>query len=205
LEERIVYLFGGVKWLGTTVVILSVLGCVDEKAAKQASKEIKKTNPSGQIEFCRVIADYGVAYLNEVNGPDHLDKKQNIQDLYEARTETIKRALGSGAVVKWRGTLDEIYAIENKGALLEVKLPCESSLSNNDSLIIPLESELYQALREYHEGSTIIFSGHFILPPENKDGEYPYKIFYAEQSFTQSGSMEKPEFYFQFTDFHKEH
>ena len=158
---------------------------------------------SQQDKFCDVVSDYRSLYFSEKEKAFYIDQKTTLEVIVTERTEKLKSILGNGTVQNWNGTISKILVSEGKGAFLDVKLPCGTFLEPQDSLIIHIESELYQKLRKYSENSQIVFSGNFIIPPsDDAQGKYPHEIFYGEKSLTTEGSIKEPEFLFQFTDFH---
>ena len=144
-------------------------------------------------------------YYEEAGKPNYIDKEENEKKIYLDRTEKLKQILGDGKVNQWKGVVDKIISLD-RGAYLDVRLPCNAYLRSNSSysnFIILKDTKLYQKLRRYSENSKIVFSGEFLLPPNKKAEKImPHLIYYGETSFTNSGGMSEPEFIFKFTDFH---
>jgi len=184
------------------IVLVSFLAIVISACSDGSSNSEAKAY-SQQDKFCDVISNYRSLYFSEKKKAFYIDQNASLEIIVTERTEKLKSILGNGTVENWNGTISKISISKDKGAFLDVKLSCGAFLEPQDSLIIRIESELYQKLRKYSENSKIVFTGNFITPPsEDAQGKYPHEIYYGEKSFTTEGSIKEPEFIFQFTDFH---
>jgi hypothetical protein len=185
------------------ILILSI--AVFISACSEPTSSIQNSQLSqSQVSFCKTISTYKNMYISEKDKDFYIDQKEKIKHIYNSRTEKLKTILGNGKVDHWQGIIKDIIVSEGKGAYLEVQLSCDTSLEAQDSLIIAINSPLYQELRNYSENSNIIFSGTFLLPPDDSStNKYPHEAYYGEKSFTENGSMKEPEFLFMFTQFHK--
>ena len=178
-----------------------LVACGDEDKSS-ANYEHEKASSKQEL-FCNVISNSRDTYLEEKEKDFYIDQEAKIQRIYDQRTLKLKELLSDGSVSNWNGEIKDILVSKGKGAFLEVGIGCDTTLEPNDSLIISIDSELYQKLRNYSENSKMKFSGTFITPKAaDKNGEYPHKPFYGEKSFGQNGSMREPEFLFRFSEFH---
>lgn len=184
----------------TILIVLAILtGCSESNNSSESSKK----SISKQEMFCAIITDSKKLYISEKEKYFYLDQESEIQKIYSQRTLQLKTLLGNGSVSGWNGKIGGMTVSKGKGVYLKINLSCKVTLEPNDSLIIPINSELYQKLRKFSKKSSITFSGNFIPPPNSdKDGKYPHEPFYGEMSFTKNGSMKEPEFLFKFTAFH---
>ena len=186
-----------------TIIILSIALIISACSEPTGSVQNSQLAQS-QVSFCKTISTYKNMYISEKDKDFYIDQKEKIKNIYNNRTEKLKAILGNGKVDHWQGIIKNILVSEGKGAYLEVQLSCDTSLEAQDSLIIDINSPLYQELRSYSENSNIIFSGNFLLPPDGSSAnKYPHQAYYGEKSFSENGSMKEPEFLFMFTQFHK--
>ena len=174
---------------------IMALGCSDN--------EEKNIDRSVQDKFCEVISNHREQYNNESDKDFYLDQKDEKSKIFQNRKQNLQNLLADGNVTNWVGVISSILP-SDEGAYLTVKLSCDVELRPNDSFLISKGSALYENLKGYSENSEITFSGKFQTPKsEDILDKYPYESFYSESSFSKSGSMEYPEFYFQFSDFKK--
>lgn len=179
------------------LIMLTAFGCSQSESDSQKKEQIA----TNQEAFCEVISSYKEKYLTEKKKNFYIDQESTLENIYTQRTETLKKILKDGVVKNWNGKISDIVLSKDKGAFLEVSLSCGVTLEPQDSLLIPIDSKLYQDLRKFSEKSKITFSGNFLTPPDTESqGKYPYEIFYGEKSFTKEGCIEAPEFLFRFTE-----
>lgn len=173
-----------------TAALLVITACSDQKSSL----------PQQQAKLCETVTRYRELYATEKQKEFYIDKDETLTRIFSERTSELRKVLGEGQVDGWHGTIKKILVSQGKGAFLEVTLPCKVLLKPQDSLIIKIDTPLYETLRQFHENSEIIFSGNFLVSPSNAAAEYPYKTYYGETSFTESGSMDEPEFLFMFRE-----
>lgn len=175
--------------LATLAVFVLLTACGDKKPSM----------PKQQIAFCETVNKYRSMYSAELEKDGYIDKQKTLANIYSERTSQLIKVLGDGNVVGWTGTIKKILPGKD-GAFLEVTLPCNTELKPQDNLIIKIDTPLYESLRRVHEKSEIQFSGTFLVSPTKAPSEFPYKVYYGETSFSESGSMRLPEFLFMFTE-----
>lgn len=160
----------------------------------------KESNSSAltqqQINFCEAINKSRATYKAEQEKEFYIDKDKKLTSIYHERTAQLVNILGDGKLDKWAGSIHKITVSEGRGAFLEIALSCGAYLSPTDAQIIPINSALFESLRRFPEKAEITFSGNLYVSPTKSISDYPYKAYYGEQSFTESGSIGKPEFIF---------
>ncbi|HSH97121.1 MAG TPA: hypothetical protein VK954_02415 [Methyloradius sp.] len=164
-----------------------------------ACAEQKPTMPQQEITFCEIVNKYRDIYVSESNKDFYIDKEAKLASIFSDRTTQLIQVLGDGNIVGWQGYIKQILS-SKEGAFLEVTLPCKVELKPQDNLIIKINTPLYESLRNFHEKSEIHFSGNFLVSPTNVPSEFPYKAYYGETSFTETGSMREPELLFMFRE-----
>ena len=176
----------------------------DEKEInfKEELSQDSLNSPAGpeiQLRFCLMINKYRKAYQKEKNEGNPLGKKDRLNNLFEKRNVELKKLLLSGAIEGWTGNIKKLYD-SSKGAFLVIELPCKTLFkATPDKLIISSDTQVYKALSQTKPKEKIKFSG-ILFPLGKFPGGYPElnKVVYHEDSFTQSGSMDEPEFLFRF-------
>jgi predicted small lipoprotein YifL len=177
------------KWFATAAILALIAACGEKKPAM----------PPQQIEFCNAVNKYRDAYAAEADKEFYIDKETKLASIFSERTTKLIRILGEGNIVDWSGTINKITPIKD-GAFLEVTLPCQVELKPQDNLIIKINTPLYESLRSFHEKSEIRFSGSLLVSPTKVPSAFPYKAYYGETSFSESGSMREPELLFMFKE-----
>ena len=137
-------------------------------------------------------------YNHELKKELYIDKERTLNNIFAERTSELKKVLGNGNIENWHGRIKYIK-IKEEGVELHVSLSCNARLESRGDLIIKVATPLYEILRGYHENSEITFSGNFLICSNNAKCDF-HDMYYREKSFTQSGSMDEPEFLFQFKE-----
>jgi len=157
-------------------------------------------NSIKQHEFNGIIKTFSQLYTQEENKSKYLDQENNLKKIVAERNRSLKQLLPDGMVHEWRGAIADLGtaegmwgAVAGEGAHLTVALPHGVELTTFEETAIPLDSALFQKLREYSVGDPIIFSGKFARDDVGS---------FNEMSLTQGGGMHSPYFQFLFTDFH---
>ncbi|PTE15968.1 hypothetical protein [Pseudogemmobacter blasticus] len=116
------------------------------------------------------------------------------------RGKAICEAVPSRAVKDWIGTVYElttngdgwgVFSVEMEGDIWLSTWNNAFSDAGSNTLIDP-SSELFAALAELQEGQQVVFSGSFFKDPTDGDC-------FDEKSLSLSGSMDQPEFVFDFS------
>jgi hypothetical protein len=189
------------KMVITALLFLSFLSCLGKREVSNSHEStVQVWLPQQQIEFCNLVTDYRNQYRAEFDKENYIDKRTNLRSIFSNRTSALQEVLGNGVVNGWKGKISEILVSEGKGVFLSVSLPCKAQLKPQDNLIIRIGTPLYESLRKYQEKQEVTFSGNFLISPTDSVGDYPYKAYYGEQSFSESGSMDNPEFLFLFKE-----
>jgi hypothetical protein len=175
-----------------------ILICV-VSAFSACSTQNQASPKSKQILFCETISKYREIYDNEGKKEFYIDKEKNLNNIFAERTSELKKVLGDGRIENWNGWIKYIQ-VEKEGVRLDVELSCNTRLQTPSDLIIKIDTPLYEALRRFHERSPIVFSGNFIICSKNDGCGDFHNMYYRERSITQSGSMDEPEFRFEFRD-----
>jgi len=152
-----------------------------------------------QEKFCRIISKYRKAYENETRTGNPLGKKRRLMSIFEKRNIQLAHLLSSGAIQGWAGRITKLSDVSS-GAILVVELSCNALFkATPNPLIIPPDTEVYKALAQTKPNQQIRFSG-TLFPRGEFPGGYPefHAVAFHEDSFTQSGSMDEPEFLFRF-------
>jgi hypothetical protein len=155
--------------------------------------------PDTQQKFCKIINQHRDTYREETNTGSPLGRKERLHAIFEKRNTALDNLLSTGAVQGWVGKIRKIYDVSS-GAGLIVELPCGTALkATPNKVIIPRGTNLYKLLFQVKLNQKITFSG-TLFPRGTFPGGYPefHAVAFHEDSFTQSGSMNKPEFLFRF-------
>jgi len=117
------------------------------------------------------------------------------------RSQAVCNGFSSPFVTGWRGTVETLSSTSGGMGVLSVRVSphltlsttnnkFSEDLSNIKTLIYPNEA-IYSQVSNLQNGESVVFSGQFVSNDEDDC--------FAEQSLTQSGSMEDPEYTFRFT------
>jgi hypothetical protein len=168
---------------------------------EDSSKEVKTVtigNPD-QIQFHNNLKNYSKKYADQSN---EIQKSA----VYREVGEYLKKYLKNGKVEEWEGTLIKIGTTEGgKKLYISIKSDLEDfdiiyGTWNNElsdystGSMIPLGNPVYDQVAKLNEGDKIIFSAKFI--PDNKKG-------FSEQSITESGFVDEPEYNLKFISIRK--
>lgn len=155
-------------------------------------------------EFCLIVDKYREQYNSIQSKKNYLDKETDIKSTLMDHRKSIVEFLGNGDVKAWKVKISYLSStMDGSGALVQFDLPCKAELhSSADRLIIKRDSELYGSLRAFAEGDEALIYGEFEKADGSSEsmqlGKYPFDRFapFGEVSFTESGSIENPEFTF---------
>jgi hypothetical protein len=170
----------------------------DARGAKNANCDEKIEIPQQQTAFCEAINSYRKLYFNEYHKKKYPEQKSSLEAIYNERTLKLREILGDGNIQGWKGTIRTITVEEGDGAWVEVNLPCNTRLGSKDDLVIKVDTPLYETLTRFHDRAPITFSGNFLLASAKSQGQSADQAHYQESSFTPGGSMDSPEFLFNF-------
>ncbi len=162
--------------------------------------EEKLTIPQQEINFCEVISNYRKLYFNEYHKKKYIDQKKTLESIFNERTSKLIELLGDGNIQGWKGIIRTITVEQGDGAWLEVNLPCNTRLESKDDLVIKVGTPLYESLIKFRERAPITFSGNFLIIPAKSTTKSFDSTYYEESSFTPGGSIDSPEFLFNFKE-----
>ena len=186
-------MFFNYRLISALAVIFFITGC------GQKEPEVKY-QPS-QAEFMGIVLDNRQQYFTEYEKEFYLDKEKILKNILLKRNELLNSVIKNNEISMWKGKISRMFLTSEGEAWLEVALLDGSKLATNDNTVLQPDSQLFQTLRSYQVGSEVNFSGKFILPKERD--ERRNEVYFIEKSFTEKGSMEEPEFSFEFTAFHQ--
>ena len=170
----------------------------EEKMAARTYSNPEETLDKQQAEFCQTISNYRKLYFNEYHKKEYPEKKKNLEDIFNERNSKLIEILGDGKIQGWKGIIRTITVEEGDGAWVEVNLPCNTRLESKDDMVIKIGTPLYESLTRFHDRSPITFSGDFLIAPEKSSNPSLNQTYLEETSFTPGGSMDSPEFSFNF-------
>lgn len=126
--------------------------------------------------------------------------------VYRDMVSYLQSYLKSGNIQNWEGEITDIKTTEGGK---KVSVTIESNLNNNEikygtwnnelsdwgsNSMIPIGSKVYKDLENIKEGNNVVFSAQFV---------YDDKRGFKEQSLTESGFVEKPDFVLRFMSIKK--
>jgi len=155
--------------------------------------------PEQEVAFCEIITNYRKLYFNEYHKKKYPDQKKNLQSIFDERAAKLTEVLGAGDIQGWKGIIRTITVEHGDGAWLEINLPCNTRLESKDNQVIGVGTPLFESLMTFRERAPLSFSGNFFVVP-TKSSDQPLAPFYEESSLTSAGSIDSPEFFFQFKD-----
>ena len=154
--------------------------------------------PRQEMDFCKVITAYRKLYFNEYHKNKYPEQEKNLQSIFNERATKLTEVLGDGNIQGWLGIIRTITVEEGDGAWLEINLPCNTRLESKDNQVIKKGTPLYESLITFRENKPVSFSGNF-FPVSVNSSDPPFEwAFFQESSFTPGGSMDSPEFLFQY-------
>ena len=179
--------------ISTFLVILLTTACTP--------KEPVVKYQLSQAEFMNIVSEHRYQYFSEYEKEFYLDKDQTLKSILMKRNDALNNVIKNNDTIEWKGNISRMFLTSENEAWLELVLADDSKLATNDNTVIQPDTDLFQELRNYQVGSEIYFSGKFVRPSEEW-GKHRNEKYFSEKSFTEKGSMEEPEFYFEFTSFH---
>ena len=163
----------------------------EEKLAQaEFNSKVDKALTQKQKEFIALIDSMRTLYLKEEN-------QLKLTRIRKKREAELKKLLPKRNISNWKGKITSLYTDMDEKAYVEIKLHGSRNITiSNNSLFeegIKGNTKTYNNLAELEIGDLVNFSGRFMY--DNLD----YKDYLWEESLTESGSMEKPEFRFIFS------
>lgn len=150
--------------------------------------------PEQQAAFCEIIDDHRSKYTAIEDQGNSINKKEQLNQIFKDRKAALKNLLKEGNFKQWTGTLTELALSIDNDAITEITINCRSTLETT----VKTQTENYEALKNYKEGDEIILSGNFTIGSSFNDS------YYQENSFTQSGSIDEPEFEIEISEIHQQ-
>ena len=195
------------------LVMLAVLGAVARAQVEGTSRDNHTDSDAAQVDTTPATQEPGVprslamptdeATLVQAVNDARAAYAAGANDMAKgaarpARARAICKALQSVAVSQWVGTVDDLSTNGDGKGVLSVRLGKDLTVAttNNDfgdslqkSLIDP-SSQLFADAVALHKGQRVTFSGHFFRASADC---------ISESSLTLEGSIDAPEFTFQFS------
>lgn len=150
--------------------------------------------PPEQVSFSSLIDSMYNVYLEQ---PNEL-KKSSVK---KARNNLFKTIKLERKVTNWIGILESMTTNDKGNASIEVSLLDSRAEIETADYPITLGTNLYEYISSLSNGDTVVVCGRFYPSPDYM-GQYEYEYIY-EHSYTESGSMENPEYYFKFKSVEK--
>jgi len=186
-------------WVIAIVVVVAIAGSQSETTTESSSNSpITKIDiPADQQNFINAVKNAKTDYASASNEL----KKTAVR---RQRSGNIQKALNGGLAIKnWVGRVKDMSTTTKGNAYLSISLEGANiriQTWNNElsdlvgETLIKSGSNLYNKVAEFDTGDLVKFSGSFV------SGD---NYFVEEQSMTENGAMENPEFTFIFQDINK--
>lgn len=156
--------------------------------------EISLPLPPEQVSFSALIDSMYNVYKEQPN-----DLKKSA--VKKARNSLFKGMKFERKVTNWIGELQTMSTNSKGNASIDIDLINSRADVQTANYPIMLGSNLYEAVSSLSTGDTVVISGRFLQSPDYM-GKYDFDYLY-ESSFTESGSMSSPDFYFKFKSVEK--
>lgn len=176
------------KWIGLALISAAITG--DARAFCLYS--CMPDRPDAQQRFETVVSEWRAKYVGAKN------------DFFREQMRAARGAalcgLTDGTVNGWIGAVEKITStLAKDGAIFEVKLNDHLWFTAGpDALIIRKDNNVFVNVSKLGVGDRIRFSGSLVPATGTKVTDYKADCF-RENSFTESGSMTDPEYWFRFT------
>ena len=166
----------------------------DEDESVNTEVEISIPLPSEQVSFSALIDSMYNVYEEQPN-----DLKKSA--VKKARNSLLEEMKFERKVTNWIGKLTDMSTNDNGNANIDISLLGSRAEIETTDYPITLGTNLYNDISSLSTGDTVVVCGSFYPSPDYM-GKYEFEYLY-EKSYTESGSMSNPEFYFRFKSVEK--
>ena len=166
----------------------------DEDDSTNTEVEISIPLPSEQVSFSALIDSMYNVYEEQPN-----DLKKSA--VKKARNSLLEEMKFERKVTNWIGKLTDMSTNDNGNANIDISLLGSRAEIETTDYPITLGTNLYNDISSLSTGDTVVVCGSFYPSPDYM-GKYEFEYLY-EKSYTESGSMSNPEFYFRFKSVEK--
>ena len=166
----------------------------DDEESVNTEVEISIPLPSEQANFSAIIDSMYNVYTVQ---PNEL-KKSSVK---KARNSLLEEMKFERKVTNWIGKLTDMSTNDNGNANIDISLLGSRAEIETTDYPITLGTNLYNDISSLSTGDTVVVCGSFYPSPDYM-GKYEFEYLY-EKSYTESGSMSNPEFYFRFKSVEK--
>lgn len=166
----------------------------DEDDSTNTEVEISIPLPSEQVSFSALIDSMYNVYEEQPN-----DLKKSA--VKKARNSLLEEMKFERKVTNWIGKLTDMSTNDKGNANIDISLLGSRAEVETTGYPITLGTNLYNDISSLSTGDTVVVCGSFYSSPDYM-GKYEFEYLY-EKSYTESGSMSNPEFYFRFKSVEK--